>query len=119
MVAPGEQRLAGRRAKSRGVELCVTQPLLRECVHCRHIYTAAEGARRTETDIIEQNYDYVGRTLGRPEWLDRRELGVARIKRNFAGIFVLRIRNWQLCAIDLLSISGNDPRADHQAQCGS
>src|SRR5208282_5769597 len=101
------------------MELRIAQSLLRERIQRRHIDAPAEGARRTEADVIEQDYDNVWSTLGWPEWLDRRELCIARIQRSFAGIHVLRVWYRQLSAIDLLRGRGNHPRGDPQGQCNS
>src|SRR5712692_1079540 len=114
MIVAGEECLARRRAERGCVALGIAQAFLRERIQRLHVNAAAESAGRTETDIIEQNHDDVGRTLGWPEWLDRRKLRIARVQRNLAKIFVLRIWNRQLSAIDLLSVGGKHPRDDAQ-----
>src|SRR4029077_8446454 len=102
MVVAGKERLARRRAKGGRVKLRVPEPAFRERIQRGHLDAAAERARRAEADIVEQNYDHVGRTFRRPEWLDRWKLCVARVQWDLSGILVLSIRYRQLSAIDLL-----------------
>ncbi len=119
VIVAGKERLTRRGAERRRMELRVTQPFLRERIERGHVDAPAEGARRAEAYIIEQNHDYVGRTFGRPEQLDGRKLRIASVQRNLARIFVLRVWYRQLSTIDLLCGRGNDLRGDPHAQCGS
>ena len=101
------------------MKLGVPQPSLRERIKRGHVNAAAEGAGRTEADIIEQDYDYVGCAIGRSEKLERREFRVARVDRNFARIPILRVWYRQLSAIDLLRERGSHRSRDPQAEYGS
>ncbi len=78
MVAPGLERIARRRAERRGVEVVEAQAALRELVHGRRANRAAEGARPTEADVVDQHDHDVG-GLGRR--LDLEPSGRFRIPR--------------------------------------
>ena len=80
MVASGLERIARRRAQRRGVEVVELQAALRELVHGRRANRAAEGARPTEADIVDQHDHDVGRLGRRLDLESRRGLGVARIE---------------------------------------
>ena len=72
VVAAGQQRLAGRRAQRGGVEAVVLQAVRGEHLEVRRLARTAEGARRAETDVIDQDDKHIGRALGWPQFLDRR-----------------------------------------------
>ena len=65
MVAPGDQCRARGRAERRGVEIRVTQPVLRDAIQCRGRNDAAERARRAEADVVGHDEQHVGRALRR------------------------------------------------------
>ena len=54
----------------------VAQTLRGNAVERRRGDHTAEGARRAEAAIIGHDQEHVGRTLGRPQLLDRRIAGV-------------------------------------------
>ncbi len=87
VVAPGEERLAGRRAQGRGVEPVVAQAARREALRRGRRARAAECARGAEPDVVEEDDEDVGGTLGRQQRLDRRErrVGVLRVVRDQPG----------------------------------
>ena len=72
VVAPGQQRLARRRAQRRGVEAVVAQPGARQALEGRCLARAAEGRRGAEAGVVEQDHEHVGRARRRPQRLDRR-----------------------------------------------
>ena len=80
VVAPGQQRLPRRRAEGGGVEAVVLQAARRQLFRVRRLAGAAEGARRAEPGVVDEDDQHVGRALGRAQLLDRREFGV-RIPR--------------------------------------
>ncbi len=65
VVAPGDQRGAGRRAERGGVEVGVAQAVLRQLVHRRGRDHAAEGARRAEALVVGHDQEHVRRAFGR------------------------------------------------------
>ena len=65
VVAAGDQRGAGRRAERRGVELRVAQARARDPVEVRRRDDAAEGARRAEALVVDQDQEDVGRAFRR------------------------------------------------------
>ena len=76
VVAPGQQRLARRRAERGGMEAGVLQPARCELLRGRRLAGAAEGAGRAEAGVVDEDDQHIGRTLGRAQLLDRRELAV-------------------------------------------
>ena len=93
VVAPGQQRLARRRAQRGRVKAVELEAVLGEALGGRRVDRAAERARRGEADVVEQHDQHVGRPLRRPQRLDRRKLRV-RILRVVGGhAHVLRIGN--------------------------
>ena len=73
MVAPGQQRLARGRAQRRRVEAVVLEPVRREPLRGGRRARPAEGARRAEAHVVEQDHQHVRRALRRAQRLDRRE----------------------------------------------
>ena len=61
VIAAGEQRGAGGRADSGGVESVVAHPLIGELAQRRRVDLAAERRRLAETDVIEQDDEHVRR----------------------------------------------------------
>ena len=51
-------------------------PARRQLFGVRRLAGAAEGARRAEPGVVDQDDQHVGRALGRAQLLDRREFGV-------------------------------------------
>src|SRR6188508_734913 len=84
MVPAREERLAGRSAQRRRMEAVVLETLSCETLGRRRRARTAERARRGEADVVEQNDENVRRSIGRPQLLDRRKLGVRvlRVERN-------------------------------------
>ena len=76
MVAARQQRRSRRRADRRGVEPRVPQPGRGEPLEGRRVARATKGAGGTEANIIDQHDQHVRRTRRRPQWPDRRELGL-------------------------------------------
>ena len=73
MVAASQQRLAGRGAQRADVEPVVGQPTGRQAVGGRRRARTAERVHRRKTRIVQQDHQHIGRALGRPQRLDRRE----------------------------------------------
>ena len=74
VVAPGEQRLAGRRADGGGVETIVPQATRRQLVQGRRLAGAAESAGGPEPGVVNEDDQHVGRALRRAQLLDGRIL---------------------------------------------
>ena len=85
MVASGQQRRARRRAKRCDVEPIVTKSLGREFVERRRSDRAAEGGRISETCIIDQHEQDIGRTFRRLYRLGKR--GYRAVERSFRHSF--------------------------------
>ena len=66
MVSSCEQRLTSRRAERGRVEAVVLEAVGGEPLGNRCVDRAAEGARRGEADVVEQDHEHVWRALGRP-----------------------------------------------------
>ena len=64
MIAPGQQRLPRRRAERGRVEAGVLESVCRQPFGIRRLAGAAEGARRAEPDIVEQDDQTFGAPLG-------------------------------------------------------
>src|SRR4029453_17001502 len=86
MVPAREERLAGRSAQRCRMEAVVLETLSGEALGGRRRARTAERTRRGEADVVEQNDKNVRRSVGRPQLLDRRKLGVRvlRVERNRA-----------------------------------
>ena len=84
VIAPGEQRLARGRAERGRVKAVELQPVRRQPLGVRRGDGPAEGARGAKPAVVDQHDQHVGRALGRPQRLDRRELRV-RILRVVGG----------------------------------
>lgn len=65
MVAPGQQRRAGRRAHRRDMEAVVGQPILRHPSQRRGPDGAAKGIRAAEPGVIDQHDQHVRGIVGR------------------------------------------------------
>ncbi len=65
MVTAGNQRRPSGRAKSRGVELRVTQSRLGDTIQGRRRDDAAKSARHAVALVVGHNEKDVGRALGR------------------------------------------------------
>lgn len=75
VVAPGEQRLAGRRAQRGGVKACELEAALGELLGRRHRARSPERRRGPEADVVDQHDEHVGRALsvgGAARWAGRR-----------------------------------------------
>ena len=108
VVAAGDQRGAGRRAKRSGEDAVVAQAVGREFVHRRRGDHAAKGAGHAETGIVGDDQQHVRRALGRhgarcPPWL---ALQCAVLDDAAKG----RVRWRQLVARDR---AGGTRRAEH------
>ena len=100
VVAAGQQRWPRRSAQRRRVEAVVLETLSGETLGRRRRARTAERARRGEADVVEQNDKNVRRSVGRPQRLDRRKLGVRilRVERQRAVVWPIRDRkNISLC----------------------
>ncbi len=84
VVAPGDQRRAGRRAERGGVEAVVAQPLLGQRVHRRRAHAAAEGRELPEPRVVEQDQHDVRRPFRRRDRL--RELRRVGLKDGAADV---------------------------------
>ena len=65
MIASCDERRACRRAKSRGMELCVAQPRIGDAVHGRCRDDTAERATYAVALVVGHNEQNVWRALGR------------------------------------------------------
>jgi hypothetical protein len=65
MVAPGDQRRAGRRTQRSGMELRVPQSRLCDPIECGRRNDATERARRAEADVVGHDQQHVWRALWR------------------------------------------------------
>ena len=74
VVAPGEQRLAGRRADGGGVETIVLQAARRQLLQGRRLAGTAEGAGGPEPGVVNEDDQHVGRALRRAQQFDGRIL---------------------------------------------
>ena len=79
MVAPAQQRRAGRRAQRRRVELVVAQPGVGQPLHGRHANGPAERARLAEAHVVDEHDEYVRRLRRRLHFEARRQRGLARV----------------------------------------
>ena len=71
MVAAGEQRGPRGRAKRRGVEIVVPQPLPCQSIHGRHVDGSAERAGLAEPHVVDEDDEHVrgaGRRLDLESW---------------------------------------------------
>ena len=75
VVAAGDDRRARGRAERRGVEIRVTQPVLRDAIHCRCRNDAAERARRAEAHVVSHRVA-----------VDPAELGVDVLDRHLRAV---------------------------------
>ena len=102
VVAAGQQRLARRRAERGGVEAVELQTARRQLLRVRRLAGTAEGAGRAEAGVVDQDDEHVGRTLGRPQLLDRRKLTVRvlRVVGNELGAF--RVRHRQMRTVFII-----------------
>ena len=64
VVAPGQQRLARRRAQRRGVEAVVAQPVRGQALEGRRLARAAEGRRGAEARVVESTTSTLGAPAG-------------------------------------------------------
>ena len=93
MVAPGEQRLARRRAERGGVEAVVRQALGRHPLQGGHVDRAAEGAGRAEAHVVDQDDDHVRRALRRAQrW---RRLGLHILAVQGRGVWLRYVGDGQ------------------------
>ena len=76
VVAPGQQRLPRRRTQRRRVEAVEPQSSSGQPIGSGRPTRAAERARRTESDIVEQHDQDVRSARRRQQRLDRRKRGV-------------------------------------------
>ena len=100
MVPAREERLAGRSAQRCRMEAVVFETLSGETLGRRRRARTAERTRRGEAHVVEQDEENIRRSLGRPQLLNRRKLGVRvlGVKRNRAVIGPIRDRkNISLC----------------------
>ena len=102
VIAPGQQRLARRRAERGRVEAVELEAVPGQPLGGRRWDRAAEGARRAKPAVVDQDDQHVGRALGRPQRLDRRELRV-RVLRVVGGqAHVLAIGDRQDASLNLV-----------------
>ncbi|MNZ90301.1 hypothetical protein D3C78_1092590 [compost metagenome] len=97
LVAPGEQRGAGRRAQRGGVETVEAHAIGGELVQARRRHSAAECVELAETDIVEQDHQHVRCAFRRP--FQRRELRRITVELgapDISRIVVVRLRQDRL-----------------------
>ena len=89
------------------MEAVVLQAARRQLLRVRRLAGTAEGARRAEPGVVDQDDQDVGRALGRTQLLDRRELRVRIlcIIGNQTGSLVLGIGRWERCFLSSLFIA--------------
>src|SRR5262249_7281101 len=90
MVAPGDERGAGRRAERRGVELVEAQAAVGDALETGRRHRAAEGAAGAEANVIGQDQQDVWRPFGRLDTL--REVGSRSL--DGASYLALERRLW-------------------------
>src|SRR6187551_3005637 len=76
MVAPGQDRAARRRAERSRVHVGVAQTIVREAVDDRGLDQATETRQLPESDVVEDEHQYVRCPFGRTR---RRRPGRARL----------------------------------------
>ena len=108
MIAPGDQCRARRRAERRGMEIGITQSVVRDAIHRRCRYDATEGARCAETDVVRHDEQYIGRAFRRHD--ARRPPG-----RRIRGFLldhsaIRRIRRRKLFSVDSAGRAGRTGR---------
>ena len=105
VVAPGEQRLARGRTQRRGVESRELQTALGELFEVGRVARSAKGAGRTKADVVEQDHQHVGRTLGRPHLADRRKTRTRIARVVDGGPRSLHIGNGKNGALQMVLIT--------------
>ena len=76
VIASGQQRLPRRRAERGGVEADVLQATRCQRLRARRLAGPAEGARRSESCVVDEHDQDVRCPLGRAQLLDGRKLAV-------------------------------------------
>src|SRR5262245_35551980 len=92
MIAPSKKRCARGRTKSGCMKMIVAQSVLCEALTCRHVDTAAEGARNPKTLIVNQNDDNIGSPFRRIKHRLLRSRSISCIERDRPAICF--VRNW-------------------------
>src|SRR6266566_3779319 len=82
------------------MKIIITQASCRQLVECRHFARTAECAWLSEADVVEQNDDYVRRSLWSFHFKARRRLGIAGVK--FRDRWRLRLGDREHGPINLL-----------------
>ena len=102
MVAAGQQRLARGRTQRGGVEAGELQPARCQFFRGGRLARPAKGAGCAEPDVVDQDNQDIGSTLGWPQAVDRRELRgrVLCIERDKA--FLPRVRHREMRTMSLL-----------------
>ena len=106
VVAPGEQRLAGRRGNGGGVETRVPQSIRRQLVQSRRLAGPAEGARGPEAGVVDQDEQDIGRALGRAQLLDGGKLRVRALRVVGDQAWPNRVRHGKMGAVLELGRAG-------------
>ena len=96
VVAAGQQRLARGRAQRGGVEAGELQPARCQFFRGRCLAGPAKGAGRAEADVVDQDNQDVGSTLGWAQSLDRRELRGRILRIEGDQAFFARVRHRQM-----------------------
>ena len=96
VVAAGQQRLARGRAQRGGVEASEFQPARCQFLRGRCLAGPAKGAGRAEADVVDQDDQDVGSTLGWSQSLDWRELRGRILRIEGDQAFSARVRHRQM-----------------------
>ena len=99
------------------MEIVIAQTTFSQSIQRRCIDWATKRGGRTKTDVVNQNDDDVGRTLGRLNSEQGWRLDVAHVQLLEFGW--VRLSKWQVCAIYLIGLQagrcGNKIRRKTQA----
>ena len=104
VVASGQHGLSRRGAQRRGMKAVVFQAASCQEFRGGRVTWTAKGARGAKARIINQDDQDIWRTLGRPQWRNRRERGL-RILRIIGDQASARlIRDGENCSLNLVLI---------------
>ena len=100
VIAPCEQRRARRRTERRRVKSIETKPFLRESLEGGHFAWSAKCARMSESHVIDEHDDHVGRVRRHTHFKARRRCDLPWV--DFGDHWNRRLRNRQPRAIKRL-----------------
>jgi len=77
---PSEQRHAARRAQRRGMKIVVDESFFGEAFQRGHLDHTAERLSSAVSEVVEQDHEYIGRSIRRLDLEPRRRRGPADIE---------------------------------------